>query len=128
MVYVEGVSDGRRFLEVAGRINREKPLLVLKGGRTEAGRAAAASHTGAMAGEATIFRAACHQAGLLNVSVPSELLDLSAGFSSLPLPKGNRVGIVTLGGGWGVVTADQCSEKGLVVPDLPEGLQNSAVK
>jgi acyl-CoA synthetase (NDP forming) len=122
MVYVEGVSDGRRFLEVAGRINREKPLLVLKGGRTEAGRAAAASHTGAMAGEATIFRAACRQAGLLNVSVPSELLDLSAGFSSLPLPRGNRVGIVTLGGGWGVVTADQCSEKGLVVPHLPEDL------
>ena len=58
MVYVEGVSDGRRFLEVAGRINREKPLLVLKGGRTEAGRAAATSHTGAMAEEATIFRAA----------------------------------------------------------------------
>jgi hypothetical protein len=105
---------------LAKRINKTKPVIVLKGGRTEAGQAASASHTGAMGGEITFFNAACRQAGLLNVAVPSELLDLSAGFSSLPLPKGNRVGIVTLGGGWGVVTADACNEKGLVVPSLPE--------
>jgi acyl-CoA synthetase (NDP forming) len=57
---------------------------------------------------------------LLEAKVPSELLDFSAGFSSLPLPKGNRVGIVTLGGGWGVVTADACNENGLVVPAMPK--------
>jgi len=71
-----------------------------------------------MSGEVAVFRAACRQAGLLEATVPSELLDLSAGFSSLPLPKGNRVGIVTLGGGWGVVTSDECNEKGLSVPTL----------
>ena len=120
MLYVETVGDGRRFFQVARRINRKKPVVVLKGGRTEAGRAAAASHTGSMSGEMTIFRAACRQAGILNAAAPSELLDLSAGFSSLPVPKGKRVGIVTLGGGWGVVTADECNEKGLVVPDIPE--------
>lgn len=120
MLYVETVGDGRRFFQVARRINRKKPVVVLKGGRTEAGRAAAASHTGSMSGEMTIFRAACRQAGILNAAVPSELLDLSAGFSSLPVPKGKHVGIVTLGGGWGVVTADECNEKGLVVPDIPE--------
>jgi len=119
MLYIESVGEGRRFFEAARRINRKKPVVVLKGGRTQAGQVAAASHTGAMSGEVTVFRAACRQAGLLNVAVPSELLDLSAGFSSLPLPRGKRVGIVTLGGGWGVVTADACNEKGLVVPDIP---------
>lgn len=120
ILYLESVGDGRHFLRVAKRVNRKKPVVILKGGRTEAGRTAAISHTGSMSGEDSFFRAACNQAGLLNVSVPSELLDLSAGFSSLPLPKGNRVGIVTLGGGWGVVTADECNERGLVVPDLPD--------
>jgi acyl-CoA synthetase (NDP forming) len=119
ILYMESVKNGRRFMEVSRRVNRTKPIIVLKGGRTGAGKEASASHTGAMHGETAVFAAACRQAGLLEVSVPSELLDLSAGFSSLPLPRGNRVGIVTLGGGWGVVTADQCNEKGLEVPDIP---------
>ncbi len=122
ILYRESVKDGRRFLDVSRRINLRKPVIVLKGGRTEAGKGASASHTGAMHGETAAFTAACRQAGLLEVAVPSELLDLSAGFSSLPLPRGNRVGIVTLGGGWGVVTADQCNEKGLAVPDIPEAM------
>jgi acyl-CoA synthetase (NDP forming) len=122
MAYLETVGDGKHFLETAKRINKKKPIIVLKGGRTEVGRAAAASHTGSMSGENAIFKAACEQAGILNMSVPSDLLDLSAGFSSLPLPKGNRIGIVTLGGGWGVVTADQCNEKGLEIPALPDAL------
>jgi acyl-CoA synthetase (NDP forming) len=120
ILYLESVGDGRRFLKVASRVNLKKPVVILKGGRTKAGRSAAASHTGSLSGEDSLFRAACSQAGLLNVSVPSELLDLSAGFSSLPIPKGNRVGIVTLGGGWGVVTADECNERGLAVPGLPD--------
>ncbi len=118
MLYLESMREGRRFFEATKRINRVKPVIVLKGGRTEAGRAASASHTGSMGGEVTVFRAACRQAGLVEAKVPSELLDLSAGFSSLPLPRGNRVGIVTLGGGWGVVTSDECNEKGLAVPAL----------
>ena len=120
MLYMENVGDGRRLLSVARRVNQKKPVIVLKGGRTSAGKAAAASHTGSMGGEFLIFRAACRQAGILNVDAPAELLDLSAGFSSLPIPKGDRVGIVTLGGGWGVVTADACNENGLRVPDIPE--------
>jgi len=120
ILYMENVGDGRNFLDVAAEVNRYKPVIVLKGGRTEAGCAASASHTGAMAGQADLFSSACRQAGLLQVGVPSELLDLSAGFSSLPLCRGNRVGIVTLGGGWGVVTADGCNEKGLEVPRIPE--------
>jgi len=122
ILYMESVKDGRRFIEVSRRVNRSKPIIVLKGGRTEAGKGASASHTGAMHGETAVFGAACRQAGLIEVSAPSELLDLSAAFSSLPLPRGNRVGIVTLGGGWGVVTADQCNEKGLLIPDIPDNI------
>lgn len=122
LLYLESVGDGKHFLDVTKRINRKKPVVVLKGGRTEAGRTAAASHTGSMSGEDSFFRAACRQSGILDAAVPSELLDLSAGFSSLPLPKGNRVGIVTLGGGWGVVTADECNQRGLEVPDIPESI------
>jgi len=125
VLYLESVANGNEFIDTAKRINREKPVIVLKGGRTDAGKAAAASHTGSMSGENAVFRAACRQAGILDVRVPSELLDLSAAFSSLPLPKGNRVGIVTLGGGWGVVTADECNERGLQVPRLPHGLIES---
>ena len=119
LLYLESVDNGPEFIETARRINVRKPIIVLKGGRTDAGRAAAASHTGSMSGENAIFRAACRQAGILDVRVPTELLDLSAAFSSLPLPGGNRVGIVTLGGGWGVVTADECNERRLRIPNLP---------
>jgi acyl-CoA synthetase (NDP forming) len=122
ILYLETVVEGRRFLDMAERIHRKKPVIVLKGGRTNAGRTAAASHTGSMSGEHSVFRAACRQAGLLDVRFPTELLDLSAGFSSLPLPRGNRIGIVTLGGGWGVVTADECNLRGLVIPDIPENI------
>jgi acyl-CoA synthetase (NDP forming) len=118
VLYIESVKNGRRFLESARRVGRKKPVVVLKGGRTEAGNRAAASHTGALASNIRIFDAACRQAGVVLVDQPMELLDLSAAFSSLPLPRGNRVGIVTLGGGWGVVATDLCTEQGLEVPDL----------
>jgi acyl-CoA synthetase (NDP forming) len=122
VLYVETVEEGRRFFDISKRVTKNKPVIVLKGGRTEAGKTAALSHTGSIGGEKTIVRAAFQQAGLIYVTAPSELLNLSAGFSSLPLPKGNRVGIVTLGGGWGVVTSDECNEKGLAVPDIPDSI------
>lgn len=122
MLYIESVQEGRKFLGTASRLNKKKPVIILKGGHTKAGAAAAASHTGAMTVDTSIIEAGFRQAGILSVNVPSELLDLSAGFSSLPIPKGNRVGIVTLGGGWGVVTSDQCNEKGLTLPAIPEDI------
>jgi acyl-CoA synthetase (NDP forming) len=119
LLYVESVKNGRRFFESAGRVSRSKPVVVLKGGRSTVGSKAAASHTGAMASDNRVFNAACKQAGIVMADQPMDLLDLSAAFSSLPLPRGNRVAIMTLGGGWGVVTADLCHEAGLVLPDLP---------
>ncbi|MBW1990002.1 MAG: acetate--CoA ligase family protein, partial [Deltaproteobacteria bacterium] len=118
VLYLESVKQGRRFYESARRVGREKPVVVLKGGRTEAGGRAAASHTGAMAADNRVFDAVCRQAGIIQVTQPMDLLDLSAAFSSLPLPRGNRVAIMSLGGGWGVVTSDLCNEYGLSVPDL----------
>ena len=118
MLYIESVKDGRRFFESARRVSQKKPIVLLKGGQTRAGNRAAASHTGAMASDSRIFDAACRQAGIVKVDQPMELLDLSAAFSALPLPRGNRMAIMTLGGGWGVVTADLCDQFGLAVPEL----------
>ncbi|MCF8075264.1 MAG: acetate--CoA ligase family protein [Desulfotignum sp.] len=120
VLYIESVKDGRRFFNSARRVSQKKPVVVLKGGRTEQGEQAAASHTGAMASNAKVFDAACRQAGIIQVDQPLELLDLSAVFSSLPMPAGNRVAIMTLGGGWGVVATDLCTEHGLIVPPLPD--------
>ncbi|MCP3943575.1 MAG: CoA-binding protein [Desulfobacteraceae bacterium] len=118
VLYIESIKDGARFFKSAARVSRKKPVVVLKGGRTQMGEKAAASHTGAMASDGRVFEAACRQAGVIQVEQPMELLDLSAVFSSLPLPKGKRVAIMTLGGGWGVITTDLCGDYGLEVPEL----------
>jgi acyl-CoA synthetase (NDP forming) len=118
ILYVESVKNGRRFFDSARRVGLKKPIVLLKGGRSHAGNRAAASHTGAMTSDIKIFEAACRQAGIVLAQKPMDLLDLAAAFSSLPLPEGRRVAIVTLGGGWGVVTADLCAEYGLEVPEL----------
>jgi len=120
VLYIESIKNGQRFLETARRVGKHKPVIVLKGGRTKAGSSAAASHTGAMASDIKVFTAACKQAGIIQAESPMDLLDLSAAFSSLPLPKGSNVALLTLGGGWGVVASDLCEENGLTVPELPD--------
>jgi acyl-CoA synthetase (NDP forming) len=122
MLYIESVKNGRRFYETARRLSKMKPIILMKGGQSKAGIKAAASHTGALSTDTRIFNSVCRQAGIVKVEESMDLLDLAAAFSSLPLPKGNRAGIVTLGGGWGVVTADLCSEYHIHVPDLSPGL------
>jgi acyl-CoA synthetase (NDP forming) len=118
MLYIESVKEGTRFFESARRVSLTKPIVLLKGGQSQAGNRAAASHTGAMASDKAVFNAMCRQAGIVKVDRPMELLDLSAAFSSLQLPAGNRAAIMTLGGGWGVVTADLCIQNGIDVPPL----------
>jgi len=120
VLYIESVKNGRRFFESAVRLSKNKPVVVLKGGRTQDGEKAASSHTGAMASDSGVFNAACTQAGIIQVEHPMELLDMSTVFSSMPMPKGGRVAIMTLGGGWGVVTTDLCAEYGLEVPKLSQ--------
>ena len=122
LIYLESVKNGRRFFEAARRVSPHKPVVVLKGGRTEAGGRAAASHTGALASNGRVFEAVCRQSGIISVKETTDLLDLSAVFSYLPLPRGRRVAIMTMGGGWGVLTADLCNEYGLEVPVLSPAL------
>jgi acyl-CoA synthetase (NDP forming) len=122
MLYIESVKNGRRFFESAKRVGLKKPIVLLKGGQSKAGNKAASSHTGALSSDTKIFNAVCRQAGIIKVEKPMELLDLSACFSSLPLPQGNRTAIMTLGGGWGVVTADLCEAYGLLVPELASNI------
>jgi acyl-CoA synthetase (NDP forming) len=119
LMYIEGIDDGRRFMEVAKNTTMKKPVIVLKAGRTDTGSKAAASHTGAMAGSYKTYETALRQSGVIVAKNPTDLLFISSAFDSLPLPKGNRVGVVTLGGGWGVITADECEERGLALPPLP---------
>lgn len=119
LVYIEGLDDGRRFMEICRQTTLRKPVIVLKAGRTLAGSQAAASHTGAMAGSYRTYESALRQSGVIVAQNPTDLLYLSSAFDSLPLPRGNRVGVITLGGGWGVITADECEERGLVLPPLP---------
>ena len=113
LVYLEGVDDGRRFFDVMRRTTRQKPVVVLRGGLTEYGQRAAASHTGAMAGAADVFLAAARQTGCLVRTGPDESLDLALCLTALPLPPGRRVAIMTLGGGWGVLAADEVSRNDL---------------
>ena len=90
LLYIESVKDGRRFFESARRMGSKKPIVLMKGGQSKAGTKAASSHTGALSTDSRIFNAVCRQAGIVKVEHPMDLLDLSAAFSSLPLPRGRR--------------------------------------
>lgn len=118
LLYLEGIGDGRRFLDVMRRITPKKPVVVLRGGLTEYGCRAAASHTGAMAGGADIFMAAAAQTGCLVRTGPDESMDLALCLSALPLPAGRRVAVLTLGGGWGVLAADEVARNDLELAPL----------
>jgi acyl-CoA synthetase (NDP forming) len=116
--YQEGITDGRRFLERARSASSKKPVVILKGGRTDSGFAAARSHTGAMAVEDNLFDSVCRQAGLVRAGTIEEAGIIATSFINRPLPRGKRVGIVTGGGGLGVIASDTCSELGLDVVKL----------
>ncbi|MEJ5185668.1 MAG: CoA-binding protein [Candidatus Geothermincolales bacterium] len=122
LLYVEGVKDGRRFLEVAAEITPRKPVIVLKTGKGEQGKRAVLSHSGAMAGPYELFHGAMRQSGILEVETTEEMLDLAMAFSSMPVPPGARVAVLTLGGGWGVVATDALEKEGLQMAVLPEEL------
>lgn len=119
-LYLEGVKDGKRFLEIARKTTPKKPILAYKVGRTEAGARAAASHTASLTGSTQLFDAACRQAGVIICEDMLEMFDFAEAFGSQPLPKGNRIGIASGGGGFCVVTAEACAKSGLEVPVLDQ--------
>jgi acyl-CoA synthetase (NDP forming) len=121
--YVEGVKDGRRFFRALKKAADRKPVIILKGGRTEAGGRAAQSHTASLAGSAQVFDTLCRQAGALQVSSLEELEDVTIAFRfAAPLP-GPAVGVVMEGGGRSVLSADDLTLGGLTVPTLPDEAQ-----
>lgn len=118
IMYLEGVKDGRCLLDSAVRLVRRKPLVLIKGGKTEEGAKAAQSHTGSLSGRDEIFEAMVRQAGAIRVSDFEELLDFGKTFAYQRLPRSNRIAIITLSGGAGVMAADACLESGLVLARL----------
>jgi acyl-CoA synthetase (NDP forming) len=116
VAYLEGVKDGRRFYNLAKEISKKKPIILWKGGVTEAGAKAAISHTGSMAGSGPIWEAALRQAGVISVKSFEEVIDSLYALHLQPLPRGRRVGIISGPGGTAVSTTDRCLEMGLEVP------------
>jgi acetyltransferase len=123
VAYLEGVADGRRFLEALRRAAAAKPVVVLKAGRTAEGARAVSSHTGAIAGSDEAFDAAVKQAGAVRARGVEELFALARALDTQPLPRGRRLVIVTNGGGLGIVATDAARAVGLEVAALPEAAQ-----
>ena len=120
VLHMEGLTQGRRFLEVAQRVNRKKPIVVLKTGRSAAGAQAALSHTGSMVGEDAVFSAAFRRIGLARAEGATDLLDKVQAFRKLPVLRGPRLGIATPSGALGIMALDALSREGLVPGPLPE--------
>jgi acetyltransferase len=123
LAYVEGIADGRAFYERARAIARRQPLVLVKGGATEGGQRAAASHTGALAANDRIFDGAMRQAGVARAANVEEAFEAAATFATQPLPSGPNVAVMTTAGGWGVVTADAITRhRELRLLPLPDDL------
>ncbi len=124
MAYIEGVADGRRFLESLRKATSNgKPVIVLKAGKSKKGMKAVASHTGSLAGQYAVYEAAIRQFGGLLVNELNEMVVAAKTLSWLPTPKGDRVAIVTNGGGAGVLATDAIELLGLQVADLSESIR-----
>ncbi len=120
VIYLEGIDDGRRFLATAEAAARKKPVLLLKGGRGKLGAKAAQSHTAALSGSHDVFTAAMREVGVVCSDSMDEMINIIGALHSHPLPKGNRTGVLTLGGGWGVLATDACERYGVGMPELPK--------
>ena len=120
--YIEGVKDGRRFLKALEEAAKLKPVIIHKGGYTEAGVKTAASHTGSLAGKNMIWDAIFKQTGVIRVYSMDELIDVILLFLSMSPPRGRNVGVLGVGGGASVQVADECERAGLHIPRLPAEL------
>jgi len=123
LTYVEGISDGRGLMERLARVAVQKPVVLIKGGATDKGARAAASHTGALAANDAIFDGACKAGGITRAANVEEAFEAAATFATQPLPLGPNVVVLTTAGGWGVVTSDAIANDGsMQLMALPEDL------
>ena len=118
IAYMEGVSNGRAFMEASCEITRTKPLIVIKSGTTSAGSRAVSSHTGSLAGAEQAYQAAFRQCGVIRARSVDELFDYALAFSYQPLPETNTLGLVTNAGGPGIMATDAAEQAGLVMAAL----------
>jgi len=125
-LYIEGIKDGRAFMNSIKAC--DKPVLVVKAGRSKSGARATASHTGSMAGSDAIYGAAIKQTGGIRCRDIVELFDMAQALAVQPSAQGNRIGIVTNGGGVGILLSDSLEENGLVIPKLSENTYNKIKK
>jgi acetyl coenzyme A synthetase (ADP forming)-like protein len=118
LIYVEGVPDGQKFIQVARKVTRHKPVVAIKSGVTASGSRAVSSHTGSLAGSEAAYKAAFRQAGIIRATSMERVFDYARAFAYQPLIKGDRIGIVTNAGGPGILATDALEYAGLEIPRL----------
>ncbi len=123
LMYLETVRDGKRFREVMRKLTQEKPVVVYKAGTSPGSARAARSHTGALSGKKEIFEGVLDQLGVIISPTMDLLLPIGHALTERPLMRGRRVGIITIGGSWGVILSDFIEMEGLIVPELSQTLQ-----
>lgn len=123
-IYMESVDNGKSFVQAAAKCSKAKPIVSIKVGKGKAGEIAAKSHTGAIAGRYEIYKAAFRKAGILEAFTLEAFIDGAKALSMQKAPKGNRILIITNGGGFGVMAADGCNERDLEVPLPSTELKN----
>lgn len=128
LMYLESFGNPERFIRLARRISRVKPILTVKSGRSEAGARAASSHTGAIVGRDLAVESLLDQSGVVRASTMAELFTLATSFAQQPIPKGNRVGIVTNAGGPGILATDACVAQGLDIPSFTTATRKTLAK
>jgi len=128
-VYLEGIeASGQKFMKIVKNVTKKKPIIILKAGKTEKGLKAVLSHTGSLGGSNKIYSAAFKQTGVIEANTWEELFDFARGFSTQPLPQGNRIAIVTDGGGFGVLATDEADRQNLQLPEPSEKLKKEFAK
>lgn len=120
LMYIEGFKNGGRFLEVCRNVSKEKPVVIYKSGRTEAGATAASSHTGSLASSFGLTKGVLKQAGAVVIEQSDKVLSVAEGLSKLPAPKGGRVAVLADGGGHATITIDALVDAGVELADLSE--------
>jgi acetyl coenzyme A synthetase (ADP forming)-like protein len=124
LLYLEDIIDGRKFVDTVSRVTEEKPVIAVKAGVSPEGAKAASSHTGALSGSDEAYNAILKQSGVLRVESIIDLFDYARAFAKQPLPKGNRVAIITNGGGPGIMATDASVRYGLKIAQFSEATKN----
>ncbi|HEY95913.1 MAG TPA: acetate--CoA ligase family protein [Dehalococcoidia bacterium] len=124
LLYMEGLTDGGRFVQIAREVSKVKPIVAIKAGRSEAGKRAASTHTGSVAGDDLIVETAFNQAGIMRAYSIDEMFDMAKALVELPKPKGRQVVVLSEGGGDNAITVDNVAMQGLEVNVLSAETQN----